>query len=311
MENRHLVLIVTCLLLTPSMAKTQQAPKTNIGQIFFYPKIQSNFVPERDIVIWVPKDYDKKKKYAVLYVHDGQMLFDSTITWNHQEWGFDETAQDLIDKKKIIDFIVVGIYNGGADRHREYCPQKPFESLAIHYQDSLINVVRRQNGNNLFSGKVASDEYLNFIVKELKPYIDNQFSTHKDKSHTFIGGSSMGGLISIYAICEYPRVFGGAICMSTHWPLSFKAENNPFPTAMLDYLKHKLPSARNHKLYFDYGDKTLDVMYKEFQAEVDVCIKQKGYETKNWKTMFFIGDDHSELSWKKRLPTALEFMLKE
>jgi predicted alpha/beta superfamily hydrolase len=311
MEKNYVKLILIFLFLTPSMAKSQQVPLAGKGQIFFSQKFKSKFVAERDIAVWVPNDYSKKKRYAVLYMHDGQMLFDSSITWNHQEWGVDESVQELIDQKKIIDCIVVGIYNGGTERHREFCPQKPFESLPVQYQDSLIHLSKRQNGNNIFSGKVISDDYLKFIVKELKPHIDKQFNTYKDQSHTFIGGSSMGGLISIYAICEYPEVFGGAICMSTHWPLSFTVENNLFPKAMFDYLKQKLPSSSNHKIYFDYGDQTLDAIYGEFQKQADAVMIERGYSTEKWKTNFFKGDDHSERSWKKRLPIALEFIMKE
>ena len=79
--------------------------------------------------------------------------------------------------------------------------------------------------------KPVSDNYLKFLVTELKPFIDKKYSVYKDMNHTFIAGSSMGGLISMYAICEYPRVFGGAACMSTHWPGIFSAEGNPVPDA--------------------------------------------------------------------------------
>ena len=119
----------------------------------------------------------------------------------------------------------------------------------------------------------------------------------------------MGGLISIYALCEYPSIFGGAICMSTHWPLSFTTVNNLFPASMFDYLKQKLPSARNHKIYFDYGDQTLDAIYAEFQKQADDVMIERGYRTEKWKTIFFKGDDHSERSWKKRLSIPFEFMI--
>ena len=86
--------------------------------------------------------------------------------------------------------------------------------------------MQRQPGAPVFSGKIQSDNYLKFLVKELKPFIDSSFSTLKDQQNTFIAGSSMGGLISMYAICEYPLVFGGAACLSTHWPGIFTMINN-------------------------------------------------------------------------------------
>ena len=117
----------------------------------------------------------------------------------------------------------------------------------------------------MFGDKVNSDNYLKFIVKELKPFVDKNFSVSSDKANTFIAGSSMGGLISLYAICEYPDVFEGAACLSTHWPGVFNADHNPIPKAFMDYLKKHLPDPKTHKIYFDYGDQTLDAMYGPFQ----------------------------------------------
>ena len=147
------------------------------------------------------------------------------------------------------------------------------------------------------------------MVKELKPFIDSKYPVYKDKDHTFIAGSSMGGLISMYAICEYPNVFGGAACMSTHWPGIFIKENNPVPDAFLNYLNSHLPNPKTHKIYFDYGDKTLDAMYQPYQQRVDSIMKSKGYNEKSWITKFFPGDDHSENSWHKRFYIPLEFLL--
>jgi enterochelin esterase-like enzyme len=120
----------------------------------------------------------------------------------------------------------------------------------------------------------------------------------------------MGGLISMYAICEYPDVFGGAACISTHWPGTFKAQNNPVPKAFLAYLTDHLPSPENHKFYFDYGTKTLDAMYKPYQMKADEIMKKKGYTNANWITREFPGEDHSERAWRKRIEIPLTFLLK-
>jgi enterochelin esterase-like enzyme len=241
-------------------------------------------------------------------MQDGQMLFDSTCNWNHQEWGVDETAGRLINDGITEPFIVVGIWNTGSARHTEYCPQKPFNSLSTAYRDSLISLARRQNGTAVFSGEVQSDNYLKFIVFELKPYIDSAFSTLPDRDHTFIGGSSMGGLISLYAICEYPGIFRGAACLSTHWPVIFSLENNPFPDAIVSYLEDHLPDPGLHKIYFDYGTETLDALYEPFQLRVDEIMKARGYTEKNWETLKFPGENHSEKAWGKRLETPLKFL---
>ena len=150
---------------------------------------------------------------------------------------------------------------------------------------------------------------MKFIVKELKPIIDGKYSVYTDAKHTFIAGSSMGGLISMYAICEYPNIFGGAACLSTHWPGIFAVENNPIPNAFFEYLKKHLPNPKNHKLYFDYGTATLDAMYEPFQLKVDKIMKAKGFTSQNWSTQKFEGEEHSEKSWNKRLHIPIEFLL--
>jgi hypothetical protein len=119
----------------------------------------------------------------------------------------------------------------------------------------------------------------------------------------------MGGLISMYAICEYPAVFGGAACLSTHWPGIFQVENNPIPNAFYRYLKKNLPNPKNHKIYFDFGTATLDALYEPLQNEVDLIMKQKGFSTKNWITKKFEGENHSEIAWQKRLHIPFEFLL--
>lgn len=270
--------------------------------------MHSNFVTARNVDVWLPANYSEEEKYAVLYMQDGQMLFDSTATWNKQEWGVDETLTKLSNENKIKQCIVVGIWNGGVMRHSEYFPQKSFESLEKILRDSLL-MVNRNTEQRLFAGSVQSDNYLKFIVTELKPFIDKTFSTRKDQRNTFIAGSSMGGLISLYAICEYPEVFGGAACLSTHWPGIFTLENNPIPKAIFNYLEKNLPDARTHKIYFDYGTETLDALYPPLQKQVDQIMTTKGYTSKNWTTKEFVGEDHSEKAWRKRLAIPILFLL--
>lgn len=287
---------------------TMRAQQVSEGKIHHFPKFNSKYVDPRPIAVWLPEGYSPKKKYAVLYMHDGQMLFDSTTTWNKQEWGVDETMSELIRGKKIRETIVVGIWNNGSKRHSEYFPQKPFESMPKARQDSLY-ASNRTNGNTLFSAKIQSDQYLRFLVYELKPFIDRRFSTYKGRAHTFIAGSSMGGLISFYAISEYPHVFGGAACISTHWPGAFAPAMNPIPATFMAYMQEKLPSPQTHKLYFDFGTATLDALYEPYQQKADAILKAKGYNSENWQTLKFEGEDHSERAWRKRFHLPLLFLL--
>ena len=287
----------------------QTLPKVVSGKIERMENFKSIYVTERNIDVWLPENYSSSKKYNVLYMHDGQMLYDPEMAWNKQAWNVDDVLTKLVTENKIQDVIVVGIWNGGITRHIDYFPQKAFESLTQNQQDSIYKS-NRSNGQSVFNNqKVNSDNYLKFLVKELKPIIDKKYSVYTDSKHTFIAGSSMGGLISMYAICEYPKVFGGAACISTHWPGIFAVENNPIPKAFFDYLKKHLPNPKNHKIYFDYGTATLDAMYEPFQLKVDEIMKARGFSSKNWSTQKFEGEEHSEKSWNKRLHIPIEFLL--
>ena len=251
-------------------------PKVTSGKVERIENFSSKYVTARNIDIWLPKNYSTKTKYAVLYMHDGQMLYDPEMSWNKQAWNTDDVASELIKSGKTKPFIIVGIWNGGETRHPDYFPQKPFENLSQKDKDTVIAQLQKSGRTkDVFQPK--SDNYLKFIVEELKPYIDKKYSVLKDQKNTFIAGSSMGGLISMYAICEYPKIFEGAACLSTHWPGTFTLDNNPIPNAFLNYLKTNLPNPKNHKIYFDTGDQTLDALYPEIQKKADSIMKEKGY----------------------------------
>ena len=283
-------------------------PNVSSGKLIRIANFQSKYITQRNIDIWFPEGYDGKKKFSVLYMHDGQALYDSTTTWNHQAWDVDDVAGKLIAEGKLKNVIVVGIWNGGVTRHTDYFPRKPFEQLTQTEKDTVTAQLQTA-GRTKDIFKPQSDNYLKFIVEELKPYIDTTYSVYKNQENTFIAGSSMGGLISIYAICEYPEIFGGAACFSTHWVGTFKLENNPVPKAFISYLQKNLPSSANHKIYFDCGDQTLDALYPAIQKSVDEIMTNKGFSEKSWMTKYFPGEDHSERAWKKRLNIPLQFLL--
>lgn len=304
MRRSYFVLLFLFLAIHTVVA---QVPKVSSGSLQHIADFKSKFVPARAVDVWLPDGYSTKKKYAVIYLQDGMALFDKTIMWNGQEWGVDETISKLLAEQQIKDCIVVGIWNGELNRHSEYFPQKAFTLLSKQQQDSLYNIAN--GAGKLFSESIQSDNYLKFLVKELKPYIDQHYSTLTDRSNTFIGGSSMGALISLYAICEYPDVFGAAACLSTHWPGTFEVAHNPVPAVFMSYLERHLPVPKTHKIYFDHGDQTLDALYQPFQVQVDAIMKAKGYAGGNWESRVFPGADHSENSWSRRLDIPLLFLL--
>jgi enterochelin esterase-like enzyme len=239
-------------------------------------------------------------------MHDGQMLFDDTHSWNKQEWQVDETFSSLFEAKRIKQCIVVAIWNIPEKRFAEYFPQKIIDSIREPYKTQILSMQLK--------GKPNSDNYLRFIVEELKPFIDEKYSTNKDPKSTFIIGSSMGGLISVYALCEYPDVFGGAACLSIHSPIiMFELINESTDVEVASkfrqYLNRSLPKRNTRKIYFDYGNLTGDTFYKPYQDKIDDIMRQNGYDGAHWQTRYFEGESHSESSWAKRLEIPLLFLL--
>lgn len=289
------------------VAKTLDSINLSSGTLKRIDSFPSKHVRPRNVDIWLPGDYIETKKYAVLYMHDGQMLFDAETTWNKQEWKVDEIVGSLRKEQKIRDCIVVAIWNHSDIRHTDYYPQKPFDLLPQKFKDSIFETGNKQFGTDFTEPN--SDNYLKFIVEELKPYIDDNFSVYKNPENTFISGSSMGGLISMYALCEYPEVFGGAACLSTHWIGFSPQENSPVPESFFAYLKENLPSPVTHKIYFDYGTQTLDEFYLPYQHRVDEVLKLKGYDESNSRNLKFKGQDHSENSWNQRFQIPVQFLL--
>lgn len=310
MIRLNLLVVVLSLLLAlprPVSAEATPVPTTSIGSIQRLAAFPSVHVPARDVDVWLPPGYSEKTKYAVLYMQDGQMLFDAGITWNKQEWQADEIAARLMAEGKVRPFIIVGVHNGGPRRHVEYFPQKPFEALPGDFRAQLL-AMNRNPQQVLFNGDVASDAYLKFLAEELKPYIDKHFSVKTDAAHTAVMGSSMGGLISLYAISEYPQVFGAAACLSTHWPGIFSVEGNPIPQAFFDYMQAALPDPATHRIYFDHGTGTLDALYPPLQARADAVMRARGYTASGWQTRRFEGAEHSEKAWSERLDIPLQFL---
>lgn len=260
--------------------------------------VQSSYIDARDIDIWLPPDYTPAEKYPVLYMHDGLMLFDTSLAWNGLEWGADEAAASLIKSGEIKSLIIVAIPNNGKKRRTEFFPEKVVESVPEPEKSKM---------KELFTGEPLADEYLKFIVTELKPLIDVRFSTLPDRDNTFICGSSSGGLITLYAICEYPEVFGAAASLSTHW-IGILSYNEAIPAAINSYLKKNLPDPLTHRFYFDHGNQTLDANYPRFQRLADLTFINGGYSADNFLSLQFDGDDHSERAWARRFPLALKFI---
>lgn len=318
---------------------------TAYGHVDEYPQFESAYMSPRQVYVWLPDGYSAREKYPVLYMHDGQMLFDDTWTWNGQEWQVDEVLGSLIAEGKVPPAIVVGIANGN-NRYGEYFPEKVLEYLG-GVPDSLTGGWKfpASEAASALTYMLSSetiyeaDEYLRFLTSELKPFIDSHYSTLSDKEHTFIAGSSMGGLISLYAMCEYPDVFGGTACMSTHLPMIPSADyvgaadiSQTVFEAFMRYLADHLPSPGSCLLYTDRGDSTLDALYPPFQDRLDSLLTERGWQpgpsfstpasedqtglqdticpTYTWISPVFPGSAHLEQDWAARLHVPFTFLLR-
>lgn len=285
-----------------------RAPTVAEGRIERMENFPSRYADSRPIDVWLPADYVPTKRYAVLYMQDGQMLFDAAQSWNKQAWNVHLTLAKLMREGKVQDTIVVGIPNNGKYRYSEYYPEK---YLAYLPTDERDNYVRRAQW-----GKTLADAYLRFIVEELKPVIDKKYATRPGPEATFVMGSSMGGMISLYALCEYPEVFGGVAALSTHWigkPGAWgppeKLQNTSMPLATLHYLRAHLPKPGQHRFYFDHGTEGLDAMYGVHQASVDALMREQGFGPQQWMSRTFVGTGHSEADWSARLDIPLTYLL--
>ena len=275
-------------------------PKLASGSIQRIEHFPSKFVEPRTVDVWLPDGYSAAKRYSVIYMHDGQMLFDPLLTWNKKAWQVDQTVGRLIREQRIPDTIVIGIWNSGAYRFSEYFPEKFLPTVTESFRRTYID--------SYLKGKPQSDNYLRFIVQELKPYIDTHYPTRPERQNTFIVGSSMGGMISVYAMNEYPEVFGGAAGMSIAW-ISQDTPNFELPLAAFNYLQRHLAPPAGHRLYMDHGTTEMDRWYDPYQAFVDEIVRDQGYTAENWRSRRIEGTGHNELDWSNRLDSVLEFLM--
>jgi predicted alpha/beta superfamily hydrolase len=225
---------------------------------------------QRRVWIYLPADYaSNTKKYPVIYMHDGQNLFDD-FTSGYGEWGIDELMDKMPAAKQCI---IVGIDHGGEYRITEYDPY-----------DSKY-------------GKGRGDDYVEFLVKTLKPYIDTHYRTKKDARHTTVAGSSMGGLISMYAVLKYPAVFGnGGIFSPAFWIA---------PEIFIYAQKQSLPGKA--RFYFVCGDSEDDAMVADMKKMADI-VEAKGLDKQNIPTVIVKGAKHNEKQWNGDFPAFYNWL---
>ncbi|HMO59308.1 MAG TPA: alpha/beta hydrolase-fold protein [Roseiflexaceae bacterium] len=264
------------------------------GTIWRHADVASAFLPPRHVDIWFPPGYseDRTRRYPVLYMHDGQNLFDPTLAFAGVDWGVAEAMIGLMDEG-YPGALIVGVWNTPW-RGREYMPALRAASAAgVQLHRHVVHEI---------GGPPESDSYLWFLAHELKPLIDSSYRTRRGPHDTFLMGSSMGGLISLYGLTEYPDVFGGAASLSTPWLVGGDLR--------VDSMAAILPGAGTHRLYFDYGTEGVDAPYEPFQRRMDTHLQAAGYRAGyDWLTLRFAGADHNEAAWRARVHRPLAHLL--
>ena len=300
--NRRAGLAAAAAFLVAAPVAAQPLPKVEVGRIERMERFPSRHVDARHVDVWLPDACTATTRCDVLYMHDGQMLFDANTTWNRQAWNVHTTLARLIAEGRVAPTIVVGIWNNGERRHSEYFPEKFLRHVPEPQRAQLV-----AKG---LAGRPRADAYLRFLVEELKPAIDARYATNPGRDHSFVMGSSMGGLISIYAMNEYPQIFGGAAGLSTHWV--GKAEPNAvLPLAAFTYLRDHLAPPDGRRLYMDHGTTELDALYPTYQAFVNQIVRDRGYvEDRDAMLRVFDGTGHNERAWAARLEIPLRFLLR-
>ncbi len=278
-----LAILLFFLIPTISLAQNTNGsrPHTLTGKIETHPSFFSTHLANnRDIIVYLPPNYDKDTnlRYPVLYLHDGQNIFDGATSFiPGQEWQCDETTQRLVLANRIQPIIIVGVYNTGQERINEYTP--------------TVDARYSKGGKATLYGK--------FLVEELKPFIDKEYRTLTDQSNTALGGSSLGGLVSLFIGFEYPEIFGklAIISPSVWW------DNR---TILKDV--EKISKKPNIKIWLDIGTKESKESVPDTKLLKDALINKGWQIDKDLKYLVVKGAKHNEQSWASRFDLVLKFL---
>ena len=259
------------------------------------------------VTVWLPPGYDKepKRRYPVLYMHDGQNVFFPKRSNFNKVWAADKAALSLINARKVAPFLIVAVDHPGPTRFLRYFPTR------------VASAPLRQGTEAFAKGKLGGDQYLSFLGDTLKPVIDARYRTRPQPRYTAVAGSSMGGLISLYALTERADVFGKAAAISTHSPLIDPQllQKQPMMAEGVKadwkrYLSTRLGAPQGRKLWMDHGTETLDAFYAPYQAVLDQSVTDAGWKRgKDFESRVYKGTAHEENAWAARLPEVLGWLL--
>ncbi len=253
-------------------------------------------IPAREVVVWNPRP-TATRPMPSLWLMDGQNVFDTCRSFGVMKpgWKADSTLLALMREGRFPPCLLVAV-SSGSERVLEYAPSQA--------QDLLPDSLQRK-WEQEFAGKPRGDAFVNYLIDVVKPAVESicPLSNHPDS--TWIGGSSRGAIISLYTVCLHPEVFGGALCLSTHWPLSRKNFFIEYGMGMESFLKRQLPNLGGHRLYFDHGNTELDAHYAPFQERINALLAGQN-RTAAWVFKPYPNTGHHEKFWSQRLGQALQ-----
>jgi enterochelin esterase-like enzyme len=291
---------------------THMMPKVSEGLVVAWPALDGGAAGPMTVWVWLPPGYDqaKGKRFPVLYMHDGQNLFDKELTKFNQEWGIDEAIPRLVRQNDLRSWIVVGLQSPKSRYHALF-PEKIFRFLSPEFQQRVMTL---NSGDP--EGPLAGDAYLKFLTQTVKPRVDREFRTLKGPEDTAVMGSSMGGLMAFYAIAEYPEMFGQAAAVSMHVALASPSEKGLDHTiasretaeAFRRYLSTSKMKPGANRLYIDHGTGTLDGSYGPYSAALVPVLQQAGWTGPSFEFRTFAGAEHNETAWAQRVDIPLAFL---
>jgi len=256
--------------------------------------------------VWLPPGYDRsKRRYGVVYMHDGHNLFDLKASNFNKIWAADKAMLAAM-QRGVQPHIIVGIWAPGADRYRQYLPHDIYHSAKGELRAQM---------DRMAAGPVVSDAYLAWLAGPLKTWVDGKFRTLPGRNHTAIAGSSMGGLVSCHAFLRYPATYGRAACVSSHWPAAIPGEvgaTHPELASLWDqWFAARLGAPDGRRLWLDHGTATLDAYYAPYQQVVDRRIAALGWKRgRDWQSKVYPGAEHEENAWAARLPEIFGWLLR-
>jgi enterochelin esterase-like enzyme len=311
---KALTFALALLVAAPSLGAddpTNMTPKISEGRVIAWPALDSGTAGPMTVWIWLPPEYDaaKAKRFPVLYMHDGQNLFDKELTKFNQEWQLDEAIVRMARQGDLRSWIVVGVQSPRA-RYQGLFPQKMFPLLSAQYQKRIEGL---ETGDP--KGPLAGDDYLKFMVGTVKPRVDREFRTLAGPADTAVMGSSMGGLMAFYAMAEYPQIFGQAAAVSMHIPLAGVERGEDHPKwaaeaagAFARYLATSKMKPGANRLYIDHGTATLDEAYEPYSRALLPVLEEAGWKGPEFSFRTYAGAEHNETAWSQRVDIPLGFL---